>query len=139
MLPLGKVISCLRISFYCYADDTQLYMKTDTLIFIINIIINNSTYTCCLSEDKGVDESSLSSAEQLKNRSHPHWIPSSDQNIYHNLHYILWPGLFHNLRNIARNRPTLTLHDAEKLIYALVSSRLDYCNYLLIGIPCESI
>ncbi|KAI2657849.1 Protein angel [Labeo rohita] len=46
---------------------------------------------------------------------------------------------FHHLRNIARLRPTLTLRDAEKLVHAFVSSRLDYCNALLIGIPNKSI
>ena len=30
MLPLGHVISHYGISVHCYADDTQLYVKTDT-------------------------------------------------------------------------------------------------------------
>ncbi|KAL3055052.1 hypothetical protein OYC64_017878 [Pagothenia borchgrevinki] len=46
---------------------------------------------------------------------------------------------FYHLRNIANLRPTLTLSDAEKLVHAFVSSRLDYCNALLIGIPNKSI
>ena len=46
---------------------------------------------------------------------------------------------FFHLRNIAKLRPTLTLPDAEKLVHAFVSSRLDYCNALLIGIPSKSL
>ena len=46
---------------------------------------------------------------------------------------------FFHLRNIARLRPTLTLPDADQLIHAFVSSRLDYCNALLIRIPSKSI
>ncbi|KAL3042214.1 hypothetical protein OYC64_020208 [Pagothenia borchgrevinki] len=46
---------------------------------------------------------------------------------------------FYHLRNIAKLHPTLTLSDAEKLVHAFVSSRLDYCNALLIGIPNKSI
>jgi len=34
---------------------------------------------------------------------------------------------------------TLTLADAEKLVHAFVSSRLDYCNALLIGITEKSL
>lgn len=40
---------------------------------------------------------------------------------------------FYHLRNISRLRPTLTLPDAEKLVHAFISSRLDYCNGLFIG------
>ncbi|XP_072573217.1 uncharacterized protein [Paramormyrops kingsleyae] len=46
---------------------------------------------------------------------------------------------FYHLRNIAKHRPLLTLADAEKLVHVFVSSRLDYCNALLIGIPSKSI
>ncbi|KAK5889639.1 hypothetical protein CesoFtcFv8_015628 [Champsocephalus esox] len=46
---------------------------------------------------------------------------------------------FHHLRTIAKLRPTLTLSDAEKLVHAFVSSRLDDCNALLIGIANRSI
>ncbi|XP_038561846.1 tumor protein p53-inducible protein 11b isoform X1 [Micropterus salmoides] len=46
---------------------------------------------------------------------------------------------FFYLRNIAKLRPTLTPADAEKLVHAFVSSRLDYCNALLTGIPEKSL
>ena len=44
---------------------------------------------------------------------------------------------FH-LRNIATIRKYLSLDTAEKVIHALVSSRLDCCNALLVGLPATS-
>ena len=46
---------------------------------------------------------------------------------------------FFHLRNISKLRSTLTLPDAEKLIHAFISSRLDYCNALFIGIPNKNL
>ena len=63
---------------------------------------------------------------------HPHL--SFDTHIKH-----LCKKSFYHLKNIAKLCPTLTLADAEKLVHALISSRLDYCNALLIGIPGKSI
>lgn len=47
-------------------------------------------------------------------------------------------SLYH-FRNIAKLCPILSLSDAEKLVHAFISSRLDYCNALLIGIPSKSL
>ena len=42
---------------------------------------------------------------------------------------------FFHLRNIAKVRPFINQKDAEKLIHAFISSRLDYCNALFTGLP----
>ena len=43
------------------------------------------------------------------------------------------------LRNIADVRKYLTQNAAEKLIHAFITSRLDYCNSLLYGLPSLSL
>ena len=40
---------------------------------------------------------------------------------------------FYHLRNISKIWKMLSLHNAEKLVHAFVTSRLDYCNALLSG------
>ena len=42
---------------------------------------------------------------------------------------------FFHLKNIAKVRPFINQRDTEKLIHAFISSRLDYCNALLTGLP----
>ncbi len=46
---------------------------------------------------------------------------------------------FFNLRNIAKLWNMLPVSDAEKLVHAFMTSRLDYCNALLGGCPASSI
>ncbi len=46
---------------------------------------------------------------------------------------------FFHLRNSAKLRNILTVSDAEKLVHAFMTSRLDYCNALLDGCPASSI
>ena len=42
---------------------------------------------------------------------------------------------FFHLLNIAKIRHILSQQDAEKLVHAFVTSRLDYCNSLFSGCP----
>ncbi len=46
---------------------------------------------------------------------------------------------FFHLRNIAKLRNMLPVSDAEKLVHAFMTSRLDFCNALLGGCPASSI
>ncbi len=46
---------------------------------------------------------------------------------------------FFHLRNIAKLRNMLSVSDAEKLVHAFMTSRLDYCNALLGACPASSI
>ncbi len=46
---------------------------------------------------------------------------------------------FFHLRNIAKQQNMLSVSDAEKLVHAFMTSRLDYCNALLGGCPASSI
>ena len=44
-----------------------------------------------------------------------------------------------HLRRIAAIRASLSFHTAEQLIHAFISSRLDFCNSLLTGLPQQSL
>ena len=44
-------------------------------------------------------------------------------------------GSFFQIRQISQIKPFLSTHDLEKVIHALITSRLDYCNSLYIGLP----
>ncbi len=52
---------------------------------------------------------------------------------------IFFETAFFHLRNIAKLRNVLPVSDAEKLVHAFMTSRLDYCNALLGGCPASSI
>ena len=153
MLPPGSFISRHGLAFHCYADDTQLYLRTTP---ISSAPLPTSTLTTCLEEIEAwmkLNFLQLNSSQTEailvgtlhKLRSSPITdITFSGQNIslstsVTNLGVKMDPQLtfdthikhlcktsFYHLRNITKLCPTLTLTDAEKLFHVFVSSRMDY-------------
>ncbi len=46
---------------------------------------------------------------------------------------------YYHLKNIARIRCFVSSQDLEKLVHAFITSRVDYCNDLLTGLPKKTI
>uniref|UniRef100_A0A8C7Y525 Reverse transcriptase domain-containing protein n=1 Tax=Oryzias sinensis TaxID=183150 RepID=A0A8C7Y525_9TELE len=164
ILPLGRVISKHGLSFHCYADDTQIYIKTAP-----NSTAAPSHLTACLEEIKAWMNSNFPQLNSSKTEAllvgTPQQIHSSsisqftfdsqiiivsssvtnlgvqfDSQLNFNNHINdLYKTSFHHLRNISKLRPLLSLPDAETLVHAFISSRLDYCNSLFSGIPNKNI
>ena len=164
MLPLGKIIRNHCINFHCYADDTQLYLsmkpnETNQLVKLQACLKDIKAWMTCnflhLNSDKTevivfgpkhlrntlsnqivtLDGIALASSSTVKNLG-----VIFDQDMSFNLHIkqVCRTAFFH-LRNIVKIRNILSQSDAEKLVHAFVTSRLDYCNSLLSGCPNNSL
>ncbi len=163
MLPLGNIIRKYGISFHCYADDTQLYISTKP-----DETSKLSKLTECVKNIKDWMTNNFLQFDSDKTEILLIGPKNSTQNLLdHNLHLDGCPftsstgtnlGLildsnlsfenyishvtktaFFHLRNIAKLRNMLSVSDAEKLVHAFMTSRLDYCNALLGGCPASSI
>lgn len=164
MLPLGEIIKSHNINFHCYADDTQLYLsmkptETEPLERLSACIRDIKTWMTqnylLLNQDKtevivlgpqrlremlskqiiSLDNTSVSSSSTVKNLG---VIFDDDLSFKAHISQVCKTAFFH-LRNISKIRNLLCKNDAEKLIHAFVSSRIDYCNALLASCPKTSL
>ncbi len=164
MLPLGNIIRKHGINFHCYAADTQLYISSRP-----DENTNSSKLTECLKDIKSwmtrnflLLNSDKTEVLLIGPKNHPQNLLQNNFNIEgcpvtlsttvkdlgvildrnlsfeHHISYVTRTAFFH-LRNIAKLRNMLSVSDAEKLVHAFMTSRLDYCNALLAGCPASSI
>ncbi len=158
MLPLGNIIRKHGVSFHCYADDTQLYIssrpgethqieklmecivdiknwmtsnflllnseKTEVLIIGPKTPTSNNLEHCLTLDGCSVDSSS-----SVRNLG---VLFNSNLSFDSHVSSICKTAFFH-LKNISKLRPMLSMSNAEILIHAFMTSRLDYCNALLGG------
>uniref|UniRef100_A0A9J7X3K5 Reverse transcriptase domain-containing protein n=1 Tax=Cyprinus carpio carpio TaxID=630221 RepID=A0A9J7X3K5_CYPCA len=158
MLPFGNNLRKHGVSFHGYADDTQLYILswpgetyqfeklTECIVDIKNwmtsnflllksektevLIIGPKSSACNnLEHCLRLDGCSVNSSSSVRNLG---VLFDSNLSLESHISSICKTAFFH-LKNISTLRPMLSMSNAEMLIHAFMTSRLDYCNALLGG------
>ena len=164
LAPLEDVITSHGLDFMMYADDSDLYIAVNPCgrqSAISNLEHCISDVLTFFSDNKLVCNPTKTEVIHLYSRfsnltpipginiSH-HLVPTSetvcslgatiDKHLTMSKHINKICGSASlAIRNIGRVRKYLDQHSTERLVHAFVTSRLDYCNSLLYGLPAKEI
>ncbi len=161
MLPLSQIMRKNQIAYHSYADDTQIYLALspndyspiDSLCQCIDEI---NSWMCQnflqLNKEKTEVIAFGNKDDVLKVNAYLDSRGQTTKNQVRNLGVILETDLsfsshvkaetksaYYHLKNIARIRCFVSSQDLEKLVHAFITSRVDYCNGLLTGLPKKTI
>ena len=162
--PLGEIARHHGLQVHFYADDTQLYVTFDPGVRDEDADAISRLTTCLaeirqwmvlnfvkLNDDK--TEYLVISSPHMQNKIVPQnlqvgcvSVPPSENarnlgvffdqcmKMYKHISKVC-QATYYQLRNISAIRSLLTRSAAESLIHSLVTSRIDFCNSLLVGLP----
>ena len=160
MVPLGAILKHYEIDYHIYADDTQLYCSfgvhsiNDVIGSLSNCISDIRSWMIRnklkINDDKteflviSSPQSKLSTDIKIK-IGQSEIIPSSSCKSHGvmldnhmamdvQIRSVCKTTLYH-IRNISAMRQLIPQSAAASLVHSLVTSRLDYCNSLLYGVP----
>ena len=165
--PLSDIVKKFNLSYHFYADDSQLYLSfqptilggRDLAVFNIESCVNDINHWMMVNRlklNKGKTELLVISAKHLPGPL-LHEISVAGETI-HSVHKAknigtmfdshfcfndhvtnICKSSFYHLRNISYIRKYLSAATTELLVHMFVSSKLDYCNSLLYGLPAYTI
>ena len=165
--PIGDIIRKYNINFHLYADDTQLYITFSTSSSDELESAKQEIEACVLEIEKWMTYNKLklssdkteiivlSSAYRPRplidslNISNSRISPSSsvrnigcilDEKLLLDDHILsVCKSCFFHIHNIWKIRKYLSRSACETFVHAFVSSKLDFCNSLLYGLPKSSL
>uniref|UniRef100_A0A8C1LY92 Reverse transcriptase domain-containing protein n=1 Tax=Cyprinus carpio TaxID=7962 RepID=A0A8C1LY92_CYPCA len=156
ILPLGSIFRKHGISFHCYADDSQLYLplkrnNANSIAPLLRCLEDIKAWMASnflkFNEDKteiilfrpggtintpDVDLGDLKSYVKpvVKNLG---VLMDGDFKLDKQINLVV-KSCFYQLRQLSKVKSFVSFTDFERVIHAFISSRLDYCNSLYVGI-----
>ena len=159
LLPLGSILRKHGISFHCYADDSQIYVplkKADSYSVkpLLECLHDIKTWMSLnfLNFNEKKTEVMVFSGTSVTPLVDLGYLAQYRRPIVKNLGVKVDTDLkfdtqikavvkssFFQLRQLAKIKPVLQRQDFETVIHAFVTTRLDYCNALYMGVSGSSI